>query len=105
MAQFDCPRHCKPSLSSISDIGRIPFSHLWSPSMNKKQIENFLNKMGFKAFRMVQFDRPRIQLGYQWINHVAFMQCFLLNQGVLRLALRDGQMAIVIDIPYLESTL
>ena len=27
MVQFECPRHPKPSVSSISEVWRIPFSH------------------------------------------------------------------------------
>ena len=26
MVQFECPRHPNPSVSSISEVGRIPFS-------------------------------------------------------------------------------
>ena len=29
MVQFECPRHRKPSLSSISLVVRTPFSHYW----------------------------------------------------------------------------
>ena len=29
LAQFECPRHWSPSVSSISWVGRIPFSDYW----------------------------------------------------------------------------
>ena len=29
MAQFECPRHWKPSVSFSFEVGRIPFSHYW----------------------------------------------------------------------------
>ena len=29
MVKFECPRHCKPSVSFSFEVGWIPFSHYW----------------------------------------------------------------------------
>ena len=57
MAQFECPRYWKPSVSSNFEVGRIPFSHLlaiwgnknWPPIMKVKKLETFQNKCGLKG--------------------------------------------------------
>ena len=67
MVQDWCHRHSKPSVSSISKTGTLPFSPLlalwgnkyWPPQYVGEKVWNISEQKGLNLLQMTQFEHPR----------------------------------------------